>query len=210
MSTLHANDLPEGFIYLKEFIPEIEIDVHYYGSNNFLGSRVSGYENPVCIITEPAAHALKQVQAELNTYSLGLKVFDAYRPQIAVDQFIEWADNDKDTKTKDKYYPNIAKHELIPKGYIAVKSSHTRGSTADLTIIDINSKNELDMGTQFDFFSPKSWPSDLSITPAQRANRMLLQQVMLKYGFLPLREEWWHFTLKDEPYPDQYFNFPVK
>jgi D-alanyl-D-alanine dipeptidase len=146
----------------------------------------------------------------LNTFGLGLKVFDAYRPQMAVDQFIEWADNGSDTKTKNTYYPDINKNELIPQGYIARKSSHTRGSTADLTIIDIDSNNELDMGTRFDFFSPTSWPGNLSVTPSQRANRMLLQQIMIKHGFLPLSEEWWHFTLKVEPYPDHYFNFPVK
>lgn len=210
MSNLHTNDLPEGFVYLQEFIPDIKTDVQYYGSNNFLGTRVRGYENPVCIISRPAALALKQVQSELNTFGLGLKVFDAYRPQMAVDQFIEWADNGSDTKTKNTYYPDINKNELIPQGYIARKSSHTRGSTADLTIIDIDSNNELDMGTRFDFFSPASWPGNLSVTPAQRANRMLLQQIMIKHGFLPLSEEWWHFTLKVEPYPDHYFNFPVR
>ena len=210
MNTPEPNKKPDEFVYLQELIPEIEIDIHYYSSNNFLGTRVHGYERPVCIISRPAALALKQVQAELKKFSLGLKVFDAYRPQMAVNHFIEWANNSDDTKTKAAYYPEINKNELIPAGYIAKKSSHTRGSTADLTIIDLDSKNELDMGTCFDYFSPKSWPGDLSIEPAQRANRMLLQEMMIRHGFKPLNEEWWHFTLKDEPYPDQYFNFPVR
>jgi D-alanyl-D-alanine dipeptidase len=210
MTNAQANNLPDGFVYLKDIIPGIQLDMRYYGSNNFLGTRVDGYQQSVCIITKSAALALKNVQEELNRFGLGLKVFDAYRPQMAVDQFVRWADDPHDIKTKNEYYPDLNKQELIPEGYIAMKSSHSRGSTADLTIIDLATLNELDMGTRFDYFSPKSWPDNLSVSPAQRANRMLLQQIMLKHGFSPLKEEWWHFTLKSEPHPDQYFNFPVQ
>ena len=201
---------PEGFVYLKDVVPEIQLDLRYYGSNNFLGTHVDGYQQPVCLITKPAALALKDVQEELNSFGLGLKVFDAYRPQRAVDQFVRWADDPGDITNKAEYYPDLEKRQLIPEGYIARKSSHSRGSTADLTIIDLTTLKELDMGTQFDYFSPKSWPDNLSITPAQRAHRMLLQKIMQKHGFSPLNEEWWHFTLQTEPHPDQYFNFPVK
>lgn len=210
MTNAQAHNLPDGFVYLEEIIPGIQLDMRYYGSNNFLGTRVDGYQQPACIITKPAALALKNVQEELNTFGLGLKVFDAYRPQMAVDQFVRWADDPRDIKTKNEYYPDLSKQKLIPEGYIAMKSSHSRGSTADLTIIDLATLEELDMGTRFDFFSPRSWPDSLSVSPAQRANRMLLQQIMLKHGFSPLKEEWWHFTLKSEPHPDRYFNFPVQ
>ncbi|MEM8845348.1 MAG: M15 family metallopeptidase [Pseudomonadota bacterium] len=210
MSHKNANDLPEGFVYLKEVIPNINIDMRYYGINNFLGVRVDGYEKPVCIISKPAAYALKNAQEELNLFNLALKVFDCYRPQRAVDHFARWAEEHDDIKAKADYYPDLEKKDLIIQGYIAMKSSHSRGSTADLTIIDLDTLEELDMGTQFDFFSPKSWLSDLTISSKQRTNRMLLQQVMTKYGFKPFNQEWWHFTLKDEPYPNDYFDFPVK
>ena len=210
MPQSQANELPEGFVYLKDEIPSIQIDVRYFGNSNFVGEHVDGYEKAVCIISKPAAFALKNVQQELSTFGLGLKVFDSYRPQRAVNHFARWAEDLNDTKTKAEYYPGLDKQALIPSGYIVMKSSHSRGSTADLTIIDLTTLEEMDMGTAFDFFSPKSWPDNLSITAEQRANRMLLQQTMIKHGFKPLEQEWWHFTLKDEPYPDVYFDFPVK
>jgi D-alanyl-D-alanine dipeptidase len=207
-----ANSLPNGFVELKTLIPTIELDIRYYTSDNFVGERIDGYESPKAILTIQAAEALKNVQAELSNFNLGLKVFDAYRPQRAVDHFVRWAKDPNDIKMKKSYYPEVNKEDLFIEGYIAEKSGHSRGSTVDVTIVSFNDKKsvELDMGTNWDFFSPKSWPSSANITPQQRANRMLLQNVMRKYGFKPLKEEWWHFTLENEPYPDHYFDFPVK
>ena len=139
-----------------------------------------------------------------------LKFFDGYRPQSAVDYFIRWANDPDDLRMKEIYYPNVDKNELIPRGFIAEKSSHSRGSTVDVTIISMENGSELDMGTPFDLFDQKSWPSDTTVSIQQRANRQLLRSVMSKHGFIGLEEEWWHFTLRDEPYPDSYFNFPVK
>jgi D-alanyl-D-alanine dipeptidase len=137
-------------------------------------------------------------------------VFDAYRPQRAVDHFIRWAHDSADTRTKAEYYPNLNKEEIFPNGYLVELSSHSRGSTVDLTLIDCYTYEELDMGTPFDFFDLMSWPASLQVTPQQRANRLLLRSIMGKHGFVPVEEEWWHFTLKDEPYPDRYFDFPIR
>lgn len=177
MSQLSAT-VPVGFVELKKEIPDVVIDLRYYGENNFLGHKVDGYEMPVCYITTPAAKALKAVQEELKLYGLGLKIFDAYRPQRAVDHFVRWAKDLNDTKMKQEFYPDVEKSQLFEKGYIAAHSGHSRGSTVDLTLIDLKSKKELDMGTNFDFFSPLSWPSHLALSTQQRANRLLLHSVM--------------------------------
>jgi len=207
-----AGELPKGFVYLKSVVPDIVLDMRYCTNDNFIGRPIDGYMSCRCIITEAAAKALKEVQDELKRFSLGLKVFDTYRPQRAVDNFVRWAKDLQDTNMKSKHYPDVAKKDLFKKGYIFGKSGHSRGSTVDLTIIYLDARNrphELDMGTGFDFFSPKSWPEDSTMTPQQRGNRMLLQLVMEKHGFIPYAKEWWHFTLKGEPYPDTYFDFPV-
>jgi D-alanyl-D-alanine dipeptidase len=204
--------VPDGFVYLDEAVPGIVVDLHYYGSDNFVGERVDGYGHNRTVMTVPAATALAAVQKDLARFGLGLKVFDAYRPQRAVDHFVRWAKDLDDRKTKAKYYPDVAKKDLFKEGYIAAKSSHSRGSTADLTIVykDEDGKmRELDMGSPFDYFSPVSWPTSMAVTPQQRANRALLQAVMTKHGFAPYAQEWWHFTLKNEPYPDTYFDFPL-
>lgn len=213
-SALAQSDaLPEGFVYVTSVVLTVNVDLRYYSYNNFVGQRVDGYDSPKCILTTEAAEALKGVQDELKVFGLGLKIFDAYRPQQAVDHFVRWAEDLSDTLMKKEYYPNVDKKDLFKEGYIASKSGHSRGSTVDLTIVSIDKEHpyqELDMGGSWDFFSEQSWPDYPDIVPAQRANRMLLKLVMEKYGFKPYDKEWWHFTLKDEPFPDTYFNFPIK
>jgi D-alanyl-D-alanine dipeptidase len=201
--------LPTGFVYLKDVVPSVVLDIRYYGEDNFVGTRVNGYHDSVCIISETAAKAMKKVSDELVIQNLRLKVFDAYRPQKAVDHFSRWAKDLNDVKTKLKFYPNVNKSDLFKLNYIASKSGHSRGSTVDLTLIDENG-DELDMGTTWDYFGPKSWPSDTTISLLAQSNRKLLQKVMLKNGFVPYSEEWWHFTLEGEPFPDAYFDFDVE
>ncbi|WP_051249678.1 M15 family metallopeptidase [Maridesulfovibrio zosterae] len=205
-----AEDLPKGFCYIDEYIPNAVCDVRYYGKNNFVGERVDGYENSRIIITEVTAKALAEVQNDLSTFDLGLKFFDGYRPQRAVHHFVRWAENLADIRMKDSFYPDVQKKNLFRDGYIAAKSGHSRGSTIDLTLIDLKTAKELDMGSPFDFFGPKSWPSNKEMSLKVRSNRALLQEVMTKHGFKPLKEEWWHFTLNFEPFPETYFDFPIR
>lgn len=208
-----ASDLPEGFVYIKDVIPDVVLEMRYFTDDNFIGKPVDGYHSPQCIISKEAALALKKVQDDLKRFSLSLKIYDAYRPQSAVDHFVRWAKDLKDTKMKARYYPDVEKKNLFRDGYIASKSSHSRGSTVDLTIVyfdETGNAGELDMGTGFDFFSPKSWPVDPTMKPEQRASRMLLQLVMEKHGFRHYEKEWWHVTLDNEPYPDTYFDFAVR
>ncbi len=205
-----AQTLPEGFVYLDDVIPGIRLEMRYYTDNNFTGRRVDGYLKPVCIISKPAALALKNVQNDLLAFGLELKIFDAYRPQAAVDNFIRWAADTGDTKMKKEYYPDVDKTNLFRDGYIASRSGHTRGSTVDLTIIQSGSGKELDMGGPFDFFGPISWPDSSMVPAVMRANRLLLRTLMIRYGFNPYEKEWWHFTLANEPFPKTYFNFPVE
>ena len=200
--------LPKGFVYLHDFAPSIVLELRYFSGDNFVGKRIDRYEAPRCILTLQAALALRSVQAELKQFGLGLKVFDAYRPQGAVDHFVRWAKDLQDTGTKETYYPNIAKKDLIGD-YIAHKSGHSRGSSLDLTIVGPEGE-ELDMGSTFDFFDKKSWTLSDEITIPQRAHRMLLRTVMTKYGFNFYKFEWWHFTLKNEPFPETHFDFPVR
>jgi D-alanyl-D-alanine dipeptidase len=214
--TVRANDtkppLPKGFVHIEQVIPGIRFEIRYFSDNNFVGQRIDGYLAPECILTLKAAEALKKVQADLKPFGLGLKVFDCYRPQRAVDHFIRWAHDLEDTKTKNRFYPDVEKKNLFKENYIAARSSHTRGSTMDLTIVAVagnGAGQDIDMGTGFDLFSPKSWPTDLQMSGGQRAHRMLLRVLMTKHGFVPYPEEWWHFTLKNEPYPKTYFDFPV-
>jgi len=199
----------KDFLELKKEIPSIELDIRYYGSNNFIGKPIDGYLAPKAILSKEATLALKKVQKELKTFSLGLKIFDAYRPQKAVDHFVRWGKDLTDIKMKEVFYPNVEKKNLFKEGYIAKHSGHSRGSTVDLTIIDLNSKTELDMGSSFDLFGKLSWVSYKNITSQQRANRMLLHTIMLKHGFKSYAQEWWHFSLKNEPYKE-YFDFNVE
>ena len=207
----NAWSLPEGFIYVDEVIPSIKQDIRYFGVNNFVGRPINGYHANRAILTKSAASALKTAQEELSKFGLGLLVFDAYRPQQAVDDFVAWSKDDKDTKSKSANYPQVSKNTLISEGFIAEYSGHSRGSTIDLTIVSENAPfKQLDMGTPFDFFGPESWPNYAGITSQQRANRLLLQNIMIKHDFKPYPQEWWHFTLKNEPFPETYFNFPVQ
>jgi len=201
---------PDDFVALRSVIPDLQVELRYSGNNNFIGRPVAGYQAEVAYLTRPAALALRDVQQELAADSLGLKVFDAYRPQRAVDDFMAWAADPNDTAMKHTYYPDVDKTALIPDGYIAQRSGHSRGSTVDLTLVRRDSGEALDMGSPFDYFDPVSWPSSTSVTAAQHANRMKLRAVMVRHGFIPLEQEWWHFTLRDEPYPDRYFDFPVR
>ncbi|TDN90502.1 D-Ala-D-Ala dipeptidase VanX [Salegentibacter sp. 24] len=203
-------ELPKGFVYIKKRIPDIKIDIRYAGSNNFIGKPVNAYHKPVAIVTAQAATALEKAQKDLMIEGFCLKVFDAYRPQTAVNHFIEWAKKPEDTLTKGKFYPDIAKKNLFQLGYIATKSGHSRGSTIDLTVIDAETGKELDMGSGYDFFGDISNHSSDKITKEQKANRSLLKRIMIKNGFRPYPEEWWHYTLRNEPYPQTYFDFPVQ
>ncbi len=208
---IFAEGLPEGFVYVETVVPDIHTELRYLSDENFLGRRVSGYLAPRCILTREAAEALKKVQDELKQFGMGLKIFDAYRPQCAVDHFVQWGKDLNDTKMRTKYYPDVQKKDLFKEGYIAEKSSHSRGSTVDLTIVCLDEPStELDMGTHFDFFGPEAWPDSPLVSPVHRAHRMLLHVLMNKYGFDSYPKEWWHFTLKNEPFPHTYFNFQVQ
>lgn len=208
--TTSVQTRPEAFVSLQNVIPNLIIELRYFSSNNFIGRPIDGYEANVVYMTEPAAMALKAVQEDLASKGLGLKVFDAYRPQRAVDNFIRWAADGSDVAMKQQYYPSLNKDELFPQGYIAERSGHSRGSTVDLTLVRLEDSQELDMGSPYDFFDAVSWPSDTSVNAQQHANRMTLREVMLKHGFRPLDTEWWHFTLEGEPFPDVYFDFLVE
>ncbi|MDZ7642866.1 MAG: M15 family metallopeptidase [Woeseiaceae bacterium] len=204
------NEARGNFVYLGEHIPGIVLDVRYHSSDNFMGTPVDGYERPVILVSEPAAAALAEVQAQLNKRGLGLKVFDAYRPQKAVDHFVRWAADSGDTTMKNRYYPDVPKNRLFELGYIAERSGHTRGSTVDLTIVNLESGEELDMGSPWDFFGEISHHDSPLVDEEATANRELLRGVMVEHGFEPYANEWWHYTLADEPYPDTYFDFDVK
>ncbi|MGB2225785.1 MAG: M15 family metallopeptidase [Polaribacter sp.] len=201
---------PDDFVYLLDLEPSIKIELRYFSNNNFIGQPIDGYHRSTIIVSKPTALALQKVQNDLEKKGLGLKIFDAYRPQQAVNHFVRWAKVLNDTLMKQSYYPDVPKSELFKRGYIASKSGHSRGSTVDLTLIDLDTGNELDMGSPYDFFGVQSHPFYKKITDKQRKNRMLLRRVMLKNGFKPYENEWWHFTLRDEPFPNQYFDFPVK
>ena len=195
--------------FLSDEVRPIQTDVRYFSADNFVGEVITGYNAEKILMTLEAALALAAIQIELGERGLGLKVFDAYRPQQAVDDFARWAEDINDTSTKAEYYPNIAKQDLFSLGYIAAQSGHSRGSTVDLTLVELITGDELDMGAPWDLFDPISWPTSLEVSLPQKTNRETLREIMLRYGFNPLREEWWHFTLDDEPFPDTYFDFPI-
>jgi D-alanyl-D-alanine dipeptidase len=202
--------LPEGFVYARDIIPDLKVELRYYTSNNFVGKRVDGYKSNKLILTKQTALALKQVQAELQSQNLWLKVYDGYRPQQAVNHFMRWAKHLNDTINKKNFYPDVEKENLFLEEYIATRSGHSRGSTVDLTIVDGNTGKPLNMGSAYDFFGEASWVDYQNITDRQKVNRELLQTIMLKHGFRNYPKEWWHFTLRREPFPDTYFDFPIK
>ena len=198
-----------GFVVLADYVPQIIQEIRYHSTYNFIGDRIDGYEEPCALLTIEAARALKDAALEFNVMGYRIKVFDAYRPAHAVKHFVLWGIEDQDLRMKPFFYPNVEKQELFSKGYIAKMSSHSRGSTVDLTLVDMQTGKELDMGSPFDFFGEESHPDYRGITDEQYENRMILRDVMMRKGFLPFECEWWHFTLDDEPYPNTYFDFPV-
>ena len=202
-------DDPSGFVLLSEAVPDAILEIRYYSTYNFVGDRIDGYEEPLAFLTIEAAGALKEVSDDLKEQGYRLKIFDAYRPQMAVTNFMEWAKDVDDTRMKEYFYPELDKSVLFDQGYIAEKSGHSRGSTVDLTLFDMRTEKEVDMGGTFDYFGELSHPDYKEITDEQYANRMILRDAMLAHGFKPLEEEWWHFTLENEPYPDTYFTFPI-
>lgn len=199
-----------GFVQIHEAIPNITYDIRYQSTDNFVGAVVDGYKVPTAYISKEAAEALKKVQADLNTEGLGLKIFDAYRPQKAVDHFVRWGKAVADTLTKSKYYPEINKARVFELGYVAKKSGHTRGSTVDLTIIYMEALTEMDMGSGWDYFGAISHHDSPLVDSVHTAHRNKLRNLMKTHGFKEYSNEWWHYTLANEPYPDTYFNFDVK
>jgi D-alanyl-D-alanine dipeptidase len=217
------------FVTLTDVVPDAILEIRYYGTYNFVGTRIDGYEEPTALLTRRAAEALKQVSDDVRSQGYRLKIYDAYRPQKGVDHFVRWAADLSATEMKPYFYPDLDKSVLFEQEYIYERSGHTRGSTVDLTLFDMNTEKELDMGGTFDWFGPESHPdfcgnpetgeytgdnskspTGRSITAEQFHNRMILRRAMLAAGFKALDSEWWHFTLKDEPFPDTYFTFPVK
>ncbi|XID94810.1 M15 family metallopeptidase [Paenibacillaceae bacterium WGS1546] len=202
--------LPDGFVYLDEAVPGALFDIRYFTDDNFVGEKIDGYKAPVPIASKAAAKALKRVNDELAQDGYVLLIYDAYRPQKAVEHFIRWAADPEDTKMKETYYPEVDKTKVFKLGYVASRSGHSRGSTIDLTIARADTGEPLDMGSPFDFFGDVSGHGTELIGPEQKANRERLKNVMVKYGFNPYNKEWWHYTLKDEPFPKRYFDFDVE
>ena len=209
-SDSEQGNLPDGFVYVTDVIPTAQLEIRYFSEDNFVGAVIDGYEAPKAILTVEAAEALKKAADILEEQGYYIKIFDAYRPQRAVDHFVRWSKDLDDTKMKEKYYPDLDKSVLFELGYIAEKSGHSRGSTVDLTLVEISSGKELDMGSGFDFFGDISNHGTHLITPEQEKNRNILRDAMVEAGFKVYPEEWWHYTLENEPYPDTYFDFPVK
>lgn len=217
------------FVSVTDVVPDVILEIRYFGTYNFVGERIDGYKAPTALLTKEAAAALKAVSDDVKAQGYRLKIYDAYRPQCGVDHFVRWAASLPDTRMKPYFYPDLDKSVLFDQEYIMAKSGHTRGSTVDLTLFDMATEKEVDMGGTFDWFGPESHPdfcgnpetgeytgdnakspTSRSITPEQFANRMILRAAMLRHGFKPLETEWWHFTLSEEPFPDRYFNFPVE
>ena len=202
-------NIKENFALIDEEIPNVILDIRYYSDYNFVGKRIDGYEDNCAIMSKEAINALKKVSDELLDYGYKLKIYDAYRPQIAVNHFINWCKNIKDIKMKKYFYPNIDKKDIISRKFISNHSSHSSGSTIDLTLYDIKSDKDVDMGSDFDLFDDISYSHNNKITKYQQKNRDLLINTMTKYGFINYDREWWHFTLKNEPFKNIYFNFNV-
>lgn len=198
------------FVQLAEAVPDAILEIRYYSTYNFVGERVDGYEEPLALLTKEAAEALKQVSDYVMEQGYRLLIFDAYRPQKAVDHFVRWAEDLEDTRMKPYFYPEKDKSVLFSEGYIDARSGHSRGSTIDLTLFDMTTEKEVDMGGTFDYFGELSHPDHTeNLTQEQYQNRMILREAMLRFGFRPLSTEWWHFTLDTEPFTDTYFEFPV-
>lgn len=204
------SQLPKGFIYVKDSLPDLDVELRYFTSNNFVGKPIDGYYSNKLVLTIEAVKALAGVKKEVEANNYCLKVYDGYRPQKAVNHFISWAKDLGDTINKKIFYPNVLKKNLFKEEYIASRSGHTKGSTLDLTITDGNTGEPIDMGSLFDFFGIESWVDYKNITDKQKENRKLLQMIMKKHGFRNYPKEWWHFTLRGEPFPNTYFDFDIK
>jgi len=226
--------IPAEFTEIRAAIPDVLMDVRYYTPHNFVGARVDGYKAPKCYLTRKTAQALADVQKELVAFGLTLKIYDCYRPQKAVNHFVRWAADVEDTRTKAEFYPQVDKRNLFRDGYIAEKSGHSRGGTVDLTIVALPAKpqeiyiphhnlracyrpykdrfrdNGIDMGAGFDCFDERSHTLNKAIGPTPRLHRVLLKTLMEKHGFVNYDKEWWHYTLKDEPFPETYFDFDIE
>ena len=228
-AAVSSTDDSSQFVTLTDVVPDAILEIRYFGTYNFVGTRIDGYEEPTALLTKKAAEALKAVSDDVRSQGYRLKIYDAYRPQKGVDHFMRWAEDFNDSLMKPYFYPDLEKEVLFPQEYICEKSGHTRGSTVDLTLFDMATEKELDMGGTFDWFGPESHPDfcgnpdtgeytgdnhkspkGRTITAEQFAHRMILRRAMTAHGFKPFDTEWWHFTLKDEPFPDTYFTFPVK
>ena len=208
-SAFFNNNLEDGFVYLKDVDDSIIVDLKYYSNENFTAQFVEGYHANTAILTKESAIALSNAQHDFNKLGYSLILYDAYRPQRAVDFFVQWSKNLNDTINKRIYFPNIIKSELFKLGYIAYKSGHSRGSTVDVSLVEISTNKELDMGTVYDFFGVESHTFFDQLSENQQANRLLLYEVMSHNGFKNYQKEWWHYTLKNEPF-QKYFNFLVK
>lgn len=204
-----AQQRPASFVDAATVVPGLVVEMRYLGSHNFIGTPIDGYQKPICYLTRQAATALGEVARDLQPRGLVLKVFDCYRPARAVAHFVRWAQNLSDIARKAEFYPDVDKRTLFRDGYISARSGHSRGSTLDMTLARADG-TELDMGTPFDFFSPRAWPSDKSVSAEAQANRKLLAAAMTRRGFAPYDKEWWHFTLRKEPFPRTFFDFPVR
>jgi D-alanyl-D-alanine dipeptidase len=206
----HAQDRPASFVDAATAVPGLVVEMRYAGSDNFVGRPIAGYERPLCLLTRQAAAALAEVQRDLGPRGFGLKVYDCYRPARAVAHFVRWARDADDIARKAEFYPGLDKRNLFREGYIATRSGHSRGSTVDLTLVHLRDGREVDMGSGFDLFDPRSWPSHPGVPEAARRNRALLGAAMRARGFRGHRKEWWHFTLAGEPYPGTIFDFPIR
>jgi D-alanyl-D-alanine dipeptidase len=226
---MNAADDSSQFVTLTDVVPDAILEIRYFGTYNFVGTRIDGYLEPTALLTKVAADSLKAVSDDVKAQGYRLKIYDAYRPQTGVDHFVRWSKDVPDTLMKQYFYPDLDKNVLFPQEYICEKSGHSRGSTLDLTLFDMATEKELDMGGTFDWFGPESHPDFCGnpengeftgdnhkspigrcITAEQFRNRMILRAAMLRHGFKPFETEWWHFTLKEEPFPDTYFTFPVR
>ena len=220
----NVKPIPEvtAFVNITDVVPDAILEIRYYSTYNFVGCRIDGYLQPTALLTREAADSLRAVSDDLMTQGYRLKIYDAYRPKMAVDHFVRWAADIDDTLMRQYFYPNVDKSMLFELEYIMEKSGHTRGSTVDLTLFDMTTEKEVDMGGTFDWFGSESHPdcggnpetmeyrTNDTLTADQFYNRMVLRAAMIRHGFKPLDSEWWHFTLRNEPFPDTYFNFPVR
>lgn len=208
-SKINKNNLPDGFVIVSNVVPDVIQEIRYYSTYNLIGKRLDSYNAPIAILNKESANALKNAAEDFNSQGYYIKIFDAYRPQTAVNNFISWAKNINDTKMKNIFYPNVNKKELFSLGYIAEKSAHSRGSALDMTLIDMKSGKEIDAGSPYDFFDEISHHGTDKITEEQDKNRLIIKNTMERNGFSAYPNEWWHYTLNNEPYPDTYFDFPI-